>query len=481
MPIRLPSAVSLTLASALTVISAASSKANVIEADFTVLPGAWVQDLGLVPPFFLPNQPTITGHVVFTTEGVLLSLDYATGSQRWKLSDVASFVITPPPPPNSDAAHDCISQGFPICANGVFPINAYDFGITFNAPYNYLFSNATASIFDGTNQIACNFCVLITSENIISHGNAYITNQGPGNVSVIDAASNTVVTTIPISVSAMPTGVAVTPDGSKVYVTNEGNDTVSVIATASNTVVATVPVHKNPIGVAVTPDGSTVYVANFQGDNLSVIDIATNTIVRTVPLGQGPGRIGPFGVAMTPDGSKLYVTNFYDNTVSVIAAATSKVLTKVPVGQNPVGVAVTPDGSKVYVANQLSPNTVAVIATASDTVVATVPVGQNPVGVAVTPDGSKVYVANFSGGTTGSVSVINASNDMVEVPAIPVEQAPIGVAVTPDGSRVYVVNHVSNDVSVIDTGTNTVIDSIPVGTSPNAFGTFTGRFCSTCQ
>jgi hypothetical protein len=37
---------------------------------------------------------------------------------------------------------------------------------TFNTPYNYLFSNATASIFDGTNQIACSFCVLLTSENI---------------------------------------------------------------------------------------------------------------------------------------------------------------------------------------------------------------------------------------------------------------------------------------------------------------------------
>src|SRR5262249_46691626 len=146
--------------------SITSSKADIVIADFTVLGGAWVQDQGLVPPFSLPDQPTITGQVIFTTEGVLRSLDYVTGSQRWKLSDVTSFVITPPPPPNSDAAHDCISQGFPICANGVFPINAYDFGITFDQPFNYLFSNATASIFDGTNQIACNFCVLVTSERI---------------------------------------------------------------------------------------------------------------------------------------------------------------------------------------------------------------------------------------------------------------------------------------------------------------------------
>ena len=144
--------------------SVTPSKADLVNADFTVLPDAWVQ--GLVPPFSLQDQPTITGQVIFTTDGVLRSFNYVTGAQRWKLSDVASFVITPPPPPNSDAARDCISGGFPTCANGVFPINAYDFGITFNTPFNYLFSNATASIFDGTNRLACNFCVLITSENI---------------------------------------------------------------------------------------------------------------------------------------------------------------------------------------------------------------------------------------------------------------------------------------------------------------------------
>ena len=117
--------------------SVTPSKADLVNADFTVLPDAWVQ-AGLVPPFSLQDQPTITGQVIFTTDGELRSFNYVTGSQRWKLSDVASFVITPPPPPNSDAARDCISGGYPTCANGVFPINAYDFAITFNT-FNYLY------------------------------------------------------------------------------------------------------------------------------------------------------------------------------------------------------------------------------------------------------------------------------------------------------------------------------------------------------
>jgi YVTN family beta-propeller protein len=47
-----------------------------------------------------------------------------------------------------------------------------------------------------------------------------------------------------------------------------------------------------------------------------------------------------------------------------------------------------------------------------------------------------------------------------------------GVAVTPDGSRVYIANQSSNNVSVIDTTTNTVTTTVPVGSDPFAFGVF---------
>jgi YVTN family beta-propeller protein len=43
---------------------------------------------------------------------------------------------------------------------------------------------------------------------------------------------------------------------------------------------------------------------------------------------------------------------------------------------------------------------------------------------------------------------------------------PFGVAVTPDGLRVYVANQALSTVSVIDTTTNAIITSIPVGSNP---------------
>ena len=46
------------------------------------------------------------------------------------------------------------------------------------------------------------------------------------------------------------------------------------------------------------------------------------------------------------------------------------------------------------------------------------------------------------------------------------------MAVTPDGSKVYVANSGSTAVSVIDTATNAVSATIPVGKAPIAFGVF---------
>lgn len=68
------------------------------------------------------------------------------------------------------------------------------------------------------------------------------------------------------------------------------------------------------------------------------------------------------------------------------------------------------------------------------------------------------YVANSA---DNSVSVVDTGTNSV-ITTIPVGSFPNGVAVTPDGTRAYVINENSNSVSVIDTATNTVISDISV-------------------
>ena len=73
------------------------------------------------------------------------------------------------------------------------------------------------------------------------------------------------------------------------------------------------------------------------------------------------------------------------------------------------------------------------------------------------------YVANLSSNT---VSVIDTATNTV-VATVPVGSDPFGVAVTPDGAIAYVANFISNTVSVIDTANNTVVATVTVGTFPN--------------
>ncbi|MGH3671038.1 MAG: YncE family protein [Pseudonocardiaceae bacterium] len=74
----------------------------------------------------------------------------------------------------------------------------------------------------------------------------------------------------------------------------------------------------------------------------------------------------------------------------------------------------------------------------------------------------RLYLPNSG---SGSVSVIDTLSNTV-IATIPVGSCPEGVAVTPDGRHVYVPNFASNSVSVIDTANDTVADTIPVGGDP---------------
>ena len=208
------------------------------------------------------------------------------------------------------------------------------------------------------------------------------------------------------------------------------------------------------------------YIPGQLDNTVSVISTATNTVTTVI---HDPSFNYPFPVAVTLDGSKVYVANYgLDHppySVSVISTATNTATAVIndPSFNMPDSIAVTPDGHKVYVANCVG-DKVSVIHTATNTVTTIKdPSFSEAVGVAVTPDGRTVYVVNngpnFDGNT---VSVIDtATNRVTETITLPDGKGPNAVAVTPDGSQVYVNNDSDiGGVSVIATATNTV-GSIP--------------------
>lgn len=121
---------------------------------------------------------------------------------------------------------------------------------------------------------------------------------------------------------ALPWGVAITPDKSKIFLTTAGSESVTVIDVAdllktvrkrqrpfvndlsasADYVLARIPVGHNPRGVLFSPDGARLYVANRLDDNIAVIDTANNKVLSTIDLG------GPKTVDAIRRGERLFYT-----------------------------------------------------------------------------------------------------------------------------------------------------------------------------
>lgn len=289
---------------------------------------------------------------------------------------------------------------------------------------------------------------------------SYITNQVDNSVSVIDVASHSVVTTIPVG--AGPRTLAIVPSRSEVYVSNPAGGTISIVDAVLNSVVYTIPGYTGVNGGAATPDGSRVYAGVSSANTVIVIDTSTRMVIGSIPVGSFP-----FQLAMSPDGLQLYVSNLSAETISVISTISNTVQNTIVVGRVVDGLELTPDGAYLFIANE-NTDSVTVVDTATNLIETFIPVGAFPIDIAITPDGAKAYVSNESGGT---VSVINVATRMV-TGSFSVGSAPYGVDITPDGTELYVVNRLSDTVSVVDTSTDTVIDTIPVGNEPRSHGKF---------
>jgi YVTN family beta-propeller protein len=236
------------------------------------------------------------------------------------------------------------------------------------------------------------------------------------------------------------------------YVSNATSNNVSVIDTATNLVDATVPVGQLPIGLAATPDGSRVYVAALNGGRVDVIDTTTNTLLTSILT---PGQ-NPAWIAISPDGARGYLSISIPFEVKVIDTATNTIIATISLPAQANRLAVTPDGSRVYVPMGGGAG-VEVIDTASNTSMGNIAITSSASAVAFTPDGSRAYVTN------DNVTVVDTGTNTV-LTTIVMDRA-FHVVVSPDGSRAYVTHLSKNKLSVIDTASNTLLPPIPLVTS----------------
>lgn len=306
-------------------------------------------------------------------------------------------------------------------------------------------------------------------------------------VSVLNLDDNLVIKTIQDPIFNEPYTVTIDKTGSTAYVTNSNSTTVAIIDLITNTVSGMITGFDGPSGLVITPDGTRGYVNNYGGpeglqsgnaSSVDVVDLVNN-------INTGPRilvDLAPAALAISPDGSHVYVANYVDGnpgtgTVQVIQTSNNTVIATIPGFSGPFDIAITPDGKYAYVTNFGSNNfapygtTVGVIDLSNNTLIKTIDLfGIQPSGIAITPDGRFVYVSNYNtlyAGTSftdltagaGTVNIIDIATNTVIPPTIEVDQSPDKIAISPDGRYAYVTNYTSNTVNVIALQTFEIINA----------------------
>ena len=252
---------------------------------------------------------------------------------------------------------------------------------------------------------------------------AYVAVNFGSHVAVVDTVSQSVIAQIALPVH-LATHVAVSPDGTRIYASNQAS-LVYVIDATTNSIVTSVPVGDFVGEVAVHPAGTFVYAALINSNTVAVIDSATNAVVAQVPVGPGCTYCGPATVAVDPLGEFVYAPATGDFVLRTIRTSDHAVVATAPgTGNYPISSAIHPDGKRLYVTNFID-GTLSVISPQTQTTIATIAVGSQPRGIGIvvtpasvaTPAGNNVAVtapALLSDGSTATT--VNLSFGQVVTP-----------------------------------------------------------------
>jgi YVTN family beta-propeller protein len=244
-----------------------------------------------------------------------------------------------------------------------------------------------------------------------------------------------------------------------------------------------------PSGMALSPDGSKLYVALNGVNKLGVIDTATNELVRTIRVGNAPRQVvlvgnsafvsneggrraKPGQFTNDSDGTAIVASKVTGGattgTVSEVNLATGKEVKEIPVGLEPTAEYLAPDGT-LMVANSnddtlslINPSTAAVVQTANVNPLPGSTVGSYPNAITM-PDSSHILV---SIGRDNALAVYGYSGPRTPMRyegLLPTDFYPVGVTYDPAISKVVVIN----DKGIGALGPESTINKGP-GTAPGA-------------
>jgi len=257
-------------------------------------------------------------------------------------------------------------------------------------------------------------------------------------------------------------GMGFSPDHKTIAVVSIGSNSVTFIDAATNAVKHTTYVGRSPHEAFFTPDGKEVWVTVRGEDYVAVLDGQSFEEKARIKVPAGPGM-----QIFSPDGKYGYVCSSFNPETVVITVADHQIVGRVkqdsPFCPN---IAATPDGKQVWFTLKDVGKTMVFDAQPPFSVLKSIDTGPitNHVNFAHTARGTFAYV------TIGGLNEVKVfrTDDFSQVATIPVGKLPHGVWPSGDGSRIYVGLENADGMAAIDTATNRLIATSPVGQAPQA-------------
>ena len=302
----------------------------------------------------------------------------------------------------------------------------------------------------------------------------YAAEQFSNTVSVTDPVSNRLLGVIrlgdpaPASFSALYRGqllvhgMGFSPDHRTLAVVSVGSNSVTFVDTASNAIKHTTYVGRSPHEAFFTPDGTEVWVTIRGESYVLVLDASTYQEKARISTPNGPGM-----QIFSPDGRYAYICSSFNPETIVVATKTRDVVGKVkqdsPFCPN---IAATPDGRQVWMTLKDVGETMVFDAKPPFALLKTLATG---------PVSNHVNFVRLRGNTLAYVTVgglnqvqVYRTDDFSLVSKIGVGNLPHGIWPSGDGTRVYVGLENDDALMAIDTATNTVVATVPIGQAPQA-------------
>jgi YVTN family beta-propeller protein len=252
------------------------------------------------------------------------------------------------------------------------------------------------------------------------------------------------------------------PDHRTLAVVSIGSNSVTFVDTATNAVRHVTYVGRSPHEAFFTPDGSEIWVT-IRGENyVSVLDGSTFEEKTRIIVPNGPGM-----QIFSPDGKYGYVCSSFTAETDVITVADHKIVGRVaqasPFCPN---IAATPDGTQVWFTLKDTGKTQVIGAQPPFSILKMLDTGPitNHVNFVRNTRGQFAYI------TVGGLNEVQVfrTDDFSKVATIEVGNLPHGIWPSGDGARVYVGLENEDRIVAIDTLTNKVIATSPIGQAAQA-------------